>query len=473
MIKVAIVGAGPAGIAAAGVLAAHGVAPVVIDEGRAPGRTDLPAAAAGLQLDIEALLGAEAANYRRIPCGLRAPARVASTTGRRRSPGAIEDRTPAYGPRGVADTVEFDALILATGATDRVLPIPGWTLPGVFTLGGAQVLLKEHGCLIGRRVVFCGSSPLLYLAAKQYRAMGAEIVAVLDTTPLRAPSSRPHPICWPRRHASRAGFGYMNALRRAGVPMHHGVQLARLRGRSAASKRSVSATATAQSMSLAVRCRRVSASGCKPETQLAELAGVRASLRSATFRQWLPHADADGRCGGSVYVAGDGATIGGAQAAALTGALAACAVLDDFEIAVTGIDRARLRRQVARLRRFQRGLARAFAWPARRRSTISTMASWSAAAKALRPASCAPSIRAEFGPAEVNRLKAITRCGMGRCQGRFCGLAAAELIAHALGVPLEAVGRLRAQAPVKPIPLAISPAGNAAAAARDETSAPA
>jgi bacterioferritin-associated ferredoxin len=83
------------------------------------------------------------------------------------------------------------------------------------------------------------------------------------------------------------------------------------------------------------------------------------------------------------------------------------------------------------------------------------------------------SIRADFGPTEVNRLKAITRCGMGRCQGRFCGLAVAELTAQTLGLSLEAVGRLRTQPPVKPIPLAVSLAGNAAAAARDETSAPA
>ena len=57
---------------------------------------------------------------------------------------------------------------------------------------------------------------------------------------------------------------------------------------------------------------------------------------------------------------------------------------------------------------------------------------------------------------------------MGRCQGRFCALAAAELTAHALGVPLEAVGRLRVQPPVKPLPLAINRCWTAA---RDETSA--
>src|SRR6185436_15434623 len=120
----------------------------------------------------------------------------------------------------IADMVEFDALILATGATDRVMPIPGWTLPGAFTLGGAQVLLKEHGCLIGRRVVFCGSSPLLYLAAKQYRAMGAEIAAVLDTTPFASKIAAANLLAAPSLLVR--GLRYMSALRRANVPIHHG-----------------------------------------------------------------------------------------------------------------------------------------------------------------------------------------------------------------------------------------------------------
>jgi bacterioferritin-associated ferredoxin len=211
--------------------------------------------------------------------------------------------------------------------------------------------------------------------------------------------------------------------------------------------------------------------GLKPETALAELAG--ATLRyDATFRQWLPEADADGRCGGHVYVAGDGGTIGGAQAAALTGELAGWAVLDDFKIAINGVNRNRTRRNVARLRRFQRGLARAFAWPVAAIHDIDDR-TIVCRCEGVMAAELRASIRADFGPTEVNRLKAITRCGMGRCQGRFCGLAAAELTAHALELPLEAVGRLRVQPPIKPIPLAIRLAGNAAAAAHDETSAPA
>jgi thioredoxin reductase len=467
MTRVAIVGAGPAGIAAANVLVAHGVAPVVIDEGLRPGGQIYRQPRPGLRLDIEALLGAEAGNYRRTHATFEnLKDRIDYRP--RTLAWAIDDRTLHTIRGGAAATVDFDAIILATGAADRTLPIKGWTLPGVFTLGGAQVLLKEHGCLIGRRIVFCGSSPLLYLAAKQYRQMGAEIVAILDTTPLVAKVAAAGDLMAAPGTFAR-GLGYIAALRRAGVAIHHGVEIRAFDG--AAGVEAVRFR-DRHGEDIALPCDAVAVGfGLKPETQLAELAGV--ELRyDQVYRQWLPHADADGRCGGNVFVAGDGATVGGAQAAALTGGLAACAALEDLKIAVAGIDRARLRRQVARLRRFQRGLARAFAWPVDALRTLDDDA-MVCRCEGISAGELRASLRADFGPAEVNRLKAITRCGMGRCQGRFCALAAAELTAQTLRLPLEAVGRLRVQPPVKPLPLGINPAGSVPAAGPDGTSAPA
>ena len=467
MIKVAIVGAGPAGIGAADVLAGHGAAVTVIDEGREAGGQIYRRARSGLKLDIDALLGSEAANYRTFHTTVD---RLRDRIDYRRQTlvWSIGEKRLHTLCGDMADSVAFDALILATGATDRVLPIPGWTLPGVFTLGGAQVLLKEHGCLIGRRVVFCGSSPLLYLAAKQYHAMGAEIVAVLDTTPFAAKLGAASDLLAAPQTFMR-GLSYMNALRSAHVPIKHGIRLVAIEGAD-----SVEAVryVDQRGQEAVLPCDAVAYGfGLKPETQLAELAG--AELRyGSVFRQWLPHADDDGRCGNGLYIAGDGATIGGAQAAALSGKLAASALLEDFKIAIKGVDRSGTRQKITRLRRFQRGVARAFVWPI---PAIHELADTTMVCRCegITAGELRASIRAGFGPTEVNRLKAITRCGMGRCQGRFCGLTAAELTAHELNVPLETVGRLRAQPPIKPIPLAISSAENAAAAARDETSAPA
>jgi thioredoxin reductase/bacterioferritin-associated ferredoxin len=472
MIRTAIVGAGPAGIAAASVLAAHGVSPVVIDEGRRPGGQIYRQPRAGLALDIEALLGAEAKNYRRMHAAFE---RLGDRIDYRPLTLAwgVEDRKLHTIQDSAAATVAFDALILATGAADRMLPVAGWTLPGVFTLGGAQVLLKEHGCLIGRRIVLCGSSPLLYLAARQYRAIGADVAAVLDTTPFAAKAAAAADLMAAPATLAR-GLGYMRALRRDSVPVHHGVTLCAFEG--------VSSVETVRfrdrdAREHAIACDGVAIGfGLKPETQLAELAGA-ALVYDPTFRQWLPRADPDGRCGGNLYVAGDGATVGGAEAAAISGQLAACAVLEDAGMTVADIDRGRLRQRAARLRQFQRGLARAFAWPVAAIHALDDTVTV-CRCEGITAGEVRRSLREGFGPTEVNRLKAITRCGMGRCQGRFCGLAAAELTAQTLGLPLEGVGRLRAQAPIKPIPLAVraaelNPAENAAVAAPGGTSAPA
>ena len=293
MIKVAVVGAGPAGIAVAGVLATHGISATVIDEARQPGGQIYRRARAGLDLDVDTLLGAEAANYRnfhRTVDGLRDRIDYRPLT----LAWGVDDRTLYTAQGNFADTVKYDALVLATGATDRTLPIPGWTLPGVFTLGGAQVLLKEHGCLIGRRVVFCGSSPLLYLAARQYRAMGAGIAAVLDTTPFIAKiAALPDLISAPAT-LSR-GFGYMAEQRRAGVTVHHGVELCAFEG--SAGVEAVRFR-DRHARDITLPCDAVAIGfGLKPETQLADLTGAefRYNFCSASgypARTWMDDAAA-------------------------------------------------------------------------------------------------------------------------------------------------------------------------------------
>src|SRR5690606_37578415 len=78
-------------------------------------------------------------------------------------------------------TMPFSHLVLAPGATDRIYPFKGWTLPGVFSMGGAQIALKAQGCTIGVTVALVGTGPLLYLVAYQYAKAGARIAVILDS----------------------------------------------------------------------------------------------------------------------------------------------------------------------------------------------------------------------------------------------------------------------------------------------------
>jgi NAD(P)H-nitrite reductase large subunit len=110
---------------------------------------------------------------------------------------------------------------------------------------------------------------------------------------------------------------------------------------------------------------------------------------------------------------------------------------------------AALRRERERMERFRMGLAAAYPWPHHLAATLSDDT-------ILCRCECVTvgeirAVATEKGADELNRAKAFSRVGMGRCQGRYCGQAAAEVVAAATGLPLEAVGRLRGQAPVKPL----------------------
>ncbi len=454
MTRIAIIGAGPAGLSAADILVTHGIQPIIIDEAPRPGGQAYRTAAPDLDLDMARLLGSEYTKYQRIHSCAERVCERADYRPRTLAWGLHDGELYTQGPSGIA-SFGYDALILATGATDRVFPVPGWTRPGVFTLGAAQVLLKDQGGLIGRKVIFCGSSPLLYLAALQYHLSGAEVVAVLDTTSfgdkvMALPKLTSHPATLWR------GLSYMRKLRGAGIRLEYGIELTEFRASDGGSERHSGVGAVLfrnrRGQEEVIECDAVALGfGLRPEAQLAALAdcGFR---YDPIFRQWFPATDRDGRGGERLYLAGDGAAIGGADAAELSGRLAAFAALSDFGLDVPVQEMARLRRQLSRLKRFQEGLARAFSWPvSRTRSLADTTVV--CRCENVTAGDIRRTVGADLGPREINRIKAMTRCGMGRCQARFCELAAAEIAADKLRQPLQAIGRLRGQSPVKPLPI--------------------
>ena len=441
---VLIVGAGPAGTRAAETLVAHGVAPVLVDEGVRSGGQIYRQPPAGFARPASALYGFEARKAQAVHAALAA---VRDRLDYR--PGTLiwnieRGVAQTLGPEGVG-RIEFGSLILATGAMDRVIPFPGWTLPGVFTMGGAQVALKAQGCAIGNRVVFMGTGPLLYLVAYQYAHAGARVAAVLDTS--RAGDAIPvlPGLLWGGRTFAK-GLWYMTWLRTAGIPVRRGI---------------VPMAAEGEAALEAVRYRdrrgrehRIACTGLgigygvKSEVQLAELAGCEMAF-DPLAQQWLPQADEDGRAlAGAVYLAGDGAGVAGADAAELRGRLAAYALLADRGIAIDGAQQARLRARLRRVMRFRNALERAL--PVPHHLTHSLPDETVVCRCEVITAGEIRQGRA-LAPAEMNRAKAFTRVGMGRCQGRVCGPAAAQILAAARGCDVAEVGRLRGQAPVKPL----------------------
>ena len=443
-----IVGAGPAGIRAAQTLAAHGLRPIVIDEAARAGGQIYRRPPAQFKRTAKTLYGTEAG---------RATAVHAAIDGVQ---DRIEHRPDSlvwnvqdqrldvlHGPTQTTRTVPYGQLIVATGATDRVLPVPGWTLPGVYTLGGAQVALKFQGCAIGSRVVFAGTGPLLYLVAYQYAKAGVDVAAVLDTARF-ADQLAAVPAMLRQPAVFAKGVTYVAWLRAQGVALHNGVRLVRMQG----DERVRSVVWAEGGREHTLDCDAIGFGyALRSETQLADLLGCRFAF-APMHRAHLPERDAAGRSSvAGVYLAGDGAGIMGADAAEWAGELAALTLLADHGVTIDTRRANALQQKLEKLMGFRAGLERAFPfpedWAAHAPDDLVVCRCENITAGELRRAI------ADSGADEMNRLKALTRVGMGRCQGRMCGVAAAEILAHTTGQPVAQVGRLRGQAPIKPIPI--------------------
>ena len=448
--RVIVVGAGPAGVRAAETLVAAGIAPIVIDEGRRDGGQIYRRQPENFTRRYETLYGTEAAKA----------AALHGTFDRLRAHVAYRPETLAWNVTegalhvvagGRVEALPFEALIICSGATDRLMPVPGWNLSGTYSLGAAQIALKSQACAIGRRVVFLGTGPLLYLVASQYHKAGAEVAAVLDTSPLPL-RLKALPKLLARPSVLAKGLALVAALKRAGIPVETGVTPVEIAGSPDSGVAGVTVR-DARGQLRSFTCDAVALGyHLRPETQLADLARC-AFAFDPESRQWFPEIDPDGRSSvRGVYLAGDGARILGADGAEAAGQLAAFAALHDLGHPVPADRVAALRRACARMDRFRRGLVEAFPWPVAQAAALpdeTVLCRCEAVTVGeLRR------VARDMGATEANRAKAFSRVGMGRCQGRYCGQAAAEIVAAASGRPVESVGRLRGQAPVKPFPIA-------------------
>lgn len=439
-----VVGAGPAGVRAAQTLLRHGVRPVIVDEAALPGgqiyrQGAAPRGHARQRYGFE-WKRAQAIHAAGADLAARADYRAATAVWNA-APGSLDLIRD-----GELETLPYSRLLLATGATDRVLPFPGWTLPGVYSLGGAQIALKSQGCVFGPRIVFAGTGPLLYLVAYQYARAGAQVLAVLDQASLGA-QVRATPALLSQPGMLAKGLYYLGWLRAHGVSVHHNAQLDAAQG----DGRVETVRATIGGQSCAFACDALAVGhGLRAETQLADLLDCAFDF-DARQRAWLPRRDPDGRSStASVYLAGDGAGIGGAVMAELAGERAALAMLADSGIAVSVARVRALARRQARWARFRRGLDQAF--PLRAAGcddSVMVCRCEEVRAGTLRAAA------EQYAIDDLNRLKALTRIGMGLCQGRMCQAGAAELLADCRGLALADIGRLRGQAPVKPLNLAM------------------
>jgi NADPH-dependent 2,4-dienoyl-CoA reductase/sulfur reductase-like enzyme len=438
---VAVIGAGPAGLAAAATCAHAGCATVLFDEAATLGG-QIYRSIDETPLHEHAVLGESYWRGRTLVDAFRASGAqyVAGATVWSLTP----DREIGVAYGGGSTLTHAKRVILCTGALERPFPIPGWTLPGVMTVGAAQTLLKASGLVASGRTVLAGCGPLLWLLAAQYLRSGATLEAILDTTAREnRPRALPHALPFMFSGYFAEGLALMREVKRR-VRVIPGITSLRAIGEN---KVSAAAYSTGGEEKTIPVDNLFLHHGVVPNVNLAMAAGVEHRWDESQLC-WVPQVDRDGNSNiDGVAIAGDGAGIAGAEAARWRGMVAAMAAVRAIGRNIPRSAEERARRELARSLRGRRFLdelyrpAKNFRMPAHDTIVCRCEEVTASDINATVALGCP-------GP---NQMKAFLRCGMGPCQGRLCGLTVTELIAAGRNVHPGEIGYYRLRAPVKPI----------------------
>lgn len=457
----AILGAGPAGAAAAVEAAALGLRTIVLDEAHAAGG-QVHAIAPGVTppaRDVDragdALRAALAESGAEFRCGRRVW-HLERHDGLWRVHALAAP--PERGSVDVAESVSARALLIATGAIERHLPFPGWERPGVIGLAAATRLLKAQRVLPGKDVLVAGAGPLLYLVAHAIVEGGGKVVAVVDARSRRdwlaslpAMATRPDLVA--------KGLGWRRKLLAHRVPVLHSHRLAAVAGDATALRAKVVAIERDGAVfrgtpTIEFGCDAVCVGyGLLPATDATRLAGATHVFDGARGA-WRVDVDDDQRTDRALlYVAGDGAGIAGAAAAPWAGRVAACAAARDL-----GRLDARAFRTRAGAAKRARDRAARFGFAMAKLANVGDGAHAGIAAATLvcqceRVDRAAIDAAVDAGCATLNELRSSTRCGMGPCGGRLCEDAVARLANLRAGLPRAAIGQPTGRPPLRPVDL--------------------
>jgi len=424
--RVVVIGAGPAGLAAAAAAVSAGAEVTVLDEGERiggqfwrhhPDLTDphLQHQTARFRKLQEQLAGARvlsSASVWRIERG--APLRVHALVG------------PADAAQRRGEPVVADALVIATGAHDRVLPVPGWTLPGVTSAGAAQAVAKRDGVRLGERTVVAGAGPFLLPVAQSIGRVGGVVAEVVEAasigTLVRGWGRRPWELT---TAAGKAGelASYLGSLAAARTPYRFGAAVTRVHGTTGVEAVTVQRVAAdwrpIPGTERTVECDSVALGhGFTPRLEAAIQVGC--EIGSDRFVRVGSQQDTSVP---DVYAAGEITGIGGADAALAEGTVAG--------LAAAGVAPAdiRYREPLAARRRM-----RAFA---ARLETHRVGSGWTGWLDADTIVCRCESVRRgaldEYGEASSRAMRLATRAGLGACQGRVCGRSVEDITGAPVG----------------------------------------
>jgi len=447
-----VIGAGPAGLAVAAEAARLGVDVVLVDEQKAPGgQIYRNVGAAGDR--VKDYLGKDYLRGKRLVDEFL---QSGATYINHAPVWYLDDRLETgILLDGASHFISADRLLLATGAQERPMPLPGWQLPGVMTAGAGQILLKSAAMIPSGRLVLAGAGPLLLLIAWQYLQAGVKIDAIIDTAPGSGLFETLPRLAraLPALDYLLKGLSFMLAIKKAGIPVYKAIDNLRVEGRESIESVHFSTLRGKSSTEISIETDTLLLhQGVIPNIRLPLAAGCKVKW-DAQQQSWQVAKDIWGQSSvGQVLVAGDCAGIVGARAGELQGRLCALEIahqlqkidLQQRDRAAKGITSS-LRRQLS-IRPFLDALyAPAQAYQLPHDDTLVCRC------EEVNAGQIRQAVR--MGCVGPNQVKAFTRCGMGPCQGCLCASTVAALVADETGASMEQVGYFRVRPPFKPITL--------------------
>ena len=363
---------------------------------------------------------------------------------------------PKSGPAQEVKRIKGDKLIISVGAFEKAIPFPGWTLPGVFSVGGLNTLVKK-GILPGKRFLIAGTGPLQLVLAHHLINAGAGLSAIVNATSLKDIAANAFQLISSIDYLKiRSGFDYLQNIKRHNIPIYRSHIISKVYGASEVEKaeiikvdrswnpikgteKEINVDSVAYGFGLIPCTELTRLCGCKHIYD--ERRGYWRVERNERMETNVP----------GVFAAGDGLTIKGYSAAIEEGriaALEACAQLD--LVGRSEADRF-IRPALRKLKRSNRfgQIMDAISTP---RPGIFNILTDDTVVCRCEEVTMQDVISAVAdGARDVNDIKRRTRLGMGHCQGRFCGQVINELIWRLTGVRKQR-GIFTPRIPAKPVP---------------------
>ena len=453
-----IIGGGPAGMTAAIEAARAGLHPTLIDEAPRLGGQVYRHPPEVFQIGDPRALGDDFARGERLRQEFTAVAGRVEVLSNTTVLAVWPNREILWATGERSGVLRAERLIIASGAYDRPMPFPGWTLPGVMTAGGVQTLLKTVRVRPGRRALVVGTGLLILSVARRLHEMGVDVAFVLDAgDPPWAGGGFPDE--WGEWNAIQDARDHLARLTDAGIPLLSNHTVFEAHGAGEVQAASFGPVDPATWRPLMGRCQRIDVDlvvtgfGFVPNTELTELAGCRHHY-TADLGGWIPLRDNHLQTTvPGVFAIGDGAGIGGVLVALEEGRVAGIAAAEQAGV----IDP----REAARRRSRPLERLAALAEPRAVLSEVSrirpglldlaTPDTLACRCEEVRFADVRAAV--DQGARDLQAVKLLTRLGMGPCQGRNCAPHAGMHLGVATGRTAADAGRINPRPPLKPVSL--------------------